>query len=159
MKGQTRFQSTKSRFSTPVLTLLTSRAQKRRALGSRMHRSHQDSTYRHEVEEEFLRTGIPVGKIDRLRPLLEKSGYRHTSSTNLKQYIALIFKQEVARIKKESSVPGEVEMTRDVSVIFDRSTRQGEAIAVIVHLIHEGWNITLRLIRFNICSKSVISEG
>jgi len=128
-------------------------------MGSRMHRSHQDSTYRHEVEEEFLRTGIPVGKIDRLRPLLEKSGYRHTSSTNLKQYIALIFKQEVARIKKESSVPGEVEMTRDVSVIFDRSTRQGEAIAVIVHLIHEGWNITLRLIRFNICSKSVISEG
>ena len=26
--------------------------------------------------EEFLKAGIPIGKVDRLRPLLEKNGYR-----------------------------------------------------------------------------------
>ena len=96
--------------------------------------------------EEVLKSGIPVGKIDRLHPLLEKNGYRLTSSTNLEQYIALIFKQEVARIKKKVSVPGEVEMTRDISVIFDGITRQCEAIAGIVRFINDRWNIMQGLI-------------
>ena len=59
---------------------------------------------------KFLKAAIPIEKIDRLRPLWEKNGYQLTSSTNLGQYIALIFKQEVAKIRKELSVPGEVEM-------------------------------------------------
>jgi len=74
----------------------------------------------------FLKAGIPIGKIDRIQPLLEKKWL-----STYWQYIALIFKQEAARIRRELSVPGEVEMTRDVSVIFDGSTRQGEEIAVI----------------------------
>ena len=51
--------------------------------------------------------------------------------------ITFIFKQVVERIKKELSLPGQGDMTRDVSVIFDRSTRQGEAIAIIVHFIDD----------------------
>ena len=136
------------------------------AISLSREKGRQDSTlplaekaYRQEVVEEFLKAGIPIRKIDKLRPLLEKNGYRLTSSANLGQYIALIFKQEVVRIKKELSVPGEGEMTRDVSVIFDGSTRQGEAIAVIVRFIDDAWNITQRLIRIDICSKSVNSEG
>lgn len=130
-------------------------------------RSHKDSTlplaeraYRQEVVEEFLKAGIPISKINKLRPLLEKNGYRLTSSPNLGQYISLIFKQEIERIKHEISVPGNVEMTltRDVSVIFDGSTRQGEAIAIIVRFIDDEWMITQRLIRIDICSKSVNSE-
>ena len=73
------------------------------------------------------------------------------------QYVFLIFKQEVDRIKKELSLPGE-DMTRDVSVIFDGSTRQGEAIAIILRFINDDWMITQRLIRIDICSKSVNSE-
>ena len=96
--------------------------------------------------EEFLKSEIHIRKIDMLCPLLEKSGYQLTSSTNLGQYIDLIFKQEVARIKKKLSLPGDVEVTRDVSVIFDGSTRQGEAIAAIVCFIDDGWNTMLRLI-------------
>ena len=38
-------------------------------------------------------------------------------------------------------------MTRDMSVIFDGSTRQGEAIAIIVRLIDDQWAITQHLIR------------
>ena len=81
-----------------------------------------EQAYRQEVVEEFLKAGIPIGKVDRLRPLLEKNGYRLTHSAHLGQYVSLIFKQEVERIKKELSLPGE-DMTRDVSVIFDGSTR------------------------------------
>ena len=47
-----------------------------------------------EVGEEFLKAGIPIHKIDMLRPLLKKNGYRLTGSSNLGQYISLIFKQE-----------------------------------------------------------------
>ena len=50
-------------------------------------------------------------------------------------------------------------MTRDLSVIFDPSSRQSEVIAVFVRFIDDGWNITQRLIRIDICSKSVNSEG
>ena len=98
--------------------------------------------YRQQVVEEFLKAGIPISKIDKLRSLLEKNGHRLTSSSNLAQYITLIFKQEVDTIKKELSLPGQGDMTRDVSVIFDGSTRQGEAIAIIVRFIDDQWALT-----------------
>ena len=49
-------------------------------------------------------------------------------------------------------------MTRDVSVIFDGSTRQGEAVAIIVRFIDDQWAITQRLIRIDVCSKSVNAD-
>lgn len=49
-------------------------------------------------------------------------------------------------------------MTRTVSVIFDGSTRIGEAIAIILRFINDDWMMTQRLIRIDICSKSVNSE-
>ena len=45
-----------------------------------------------------------------------------------------------------------------MSVIFDGSTRQGEAIAIIVRFVDDDWVITQRLIRIDICSKSGNSE-
>ena len=49
-------------------------------------------------------------------------------------------------------------MTRDVSVIFDGNTRQGEAIAKIVRFIDDQWAIMQRLIRIDVCSKSVNAD-
>ena len=82
--------------------------------------------------EEFLKEGIPISKIDKLRSLLEKNSHRLTSSSNLTQYITLIFKQEVERMKKELSLPRarQGDTTRDVS-------RQGEAITIIVSFIDD----------------------
>ena len=40
-------------------------------------------------------------------------------------------------------------------MIFDGSTRQGEAIAVIVRFLDDNWSIIQRLVRIDICSKSV----
>ena len=108
--------------------------------------------------EEFLKAGIPISKIDKLRFLLEKNGHRLTSSSNFAQYITLIFKQEDERIKKELSLPGQGDMIRDASVIFDGSTRQGEAVAIIVRFIDDQWAITQRLIRIDACSKSVNAD-
>ena len=52
-------------------------------------------------------------------------------------------------------MPGQVGLTRDISVIFDGSTRQGEAIAIIVRFMDNDLNITQRLVRIEVCSKSV----
>ena len=40
-------------------------------------------------------------------------------------------------------------------VIFDGSTRQGEAIAIIVRFVNEQWEIIQRLVRIDIIAKSV----
>ena len=117
-----------------------------------------ERAYRLEVVEEFLRAGIPIGKIDMLRSLLEKNGQRLTASAHLGQYISIVFNQEVERIKNELTLPGQTSMTRDVSMIFDGSTRQGEAIAVIVRFLDNNWSIIQRLVRIDICSKSVNAD-
>jgi len=53
----------------------------------------------------------------------------------------MALKQEIERIKQELEMPGRVGMTRDLSAIFDDSTRQGEAIAIIVRFVDNNWNI------------------
>ena len=42
-----------------------------------------------EVFSEFLKAGIPIGKVDMLRSLLEKNSYRLTGSSHLGQYISM----------------------------------------------------------------------
>ena len=67
----------------------------------------------------------------------------------------MALKQEIERIKQELEIPGQVSMTSDLSVIFDGSTRQGEAIALIVRIVDNNWNIIQRLVRIDVCSKWV----
>ena len=115
-----------------------------------------EQAYRQEVEEIFeSRDSNREGR--QATSFAREKWISPHSSAHLGQYVSLIFKQEVERIKKELSLPGE-DMTRDVSVIFDGSTRQGEAIAIILRFINDDWMITQRLIRIDICSKSVNSE-
>ena len=82
-----------------------------------------------------MKAGITIGKIDMLRSLSEKNSYRLTGSYHLGQYVSMALKQEIERIKQELEIPGQVSMTSDLSVIFDGSTRQGEAIALIVRIV------------------------
>lgn len=44
-------------------------------------------------------------------------------------------------------------------MIFDGSTGQGEAIAVIVHFLDDNWLIIQHLVRIDICSKSVNADN
>ena len=114
----------------------------------------EECAYGLEVVGEFLKAGIPIGKIDMLRSLLEKNSYRLTGNCYIGQYVSMTLKQEIERIKQESEMPGQVGMTRDLSTIFDGNTRQGEAIAIIVRFVDNNWNIQ-RLARIDVCSKSV----
>ena len=115
----------------------------------------EECAYRLEVVSEFLKAGIPIGKIDMLLSLLEKNSYRLTGSSHLGQYISMALKQEIERIKQELEMPGQVGMAWDLSVIFDGSTRRGEAIAMIVRFVDNNWNTIRRLVRVYVCSKSV----
>ena len=126
----------------------------------------QDSTlpmneraFRVEVLEDFLKAGIPVYKVDKLRPLLEERGYRLTHSTNLRQYIPLILKKEVDQLKREIPSPSCDHDTRYLSLIPDGSTKQVEAIVIIVRFLDDDWGIQQRLIKIDICEKAVNAEG
>ena len=67
-------------------------------------------------------------------------------------------KQEIEQIKEELALPGQVGLTRDLSIIFDGSTRQGEAVAIIVRFLDNNCLITQRLVRINVYSKSVNAD-
>jgi hypothetical protein len=55
-------------------------------------------------------------------------------------------------------MPGDAGLTRDISVIFDGITNQGEAIAIIVRFLDNKWIITQQLVRIDVCSKSVNAD-
>ena len=44
---------------------------------------------------------------------------------------------------------------RYYAVIFDGSTRQGEAIGIILRFVNDGWEIVRRLVRIDVVAKSV----
>lgn len=78
-----------------------------------MEKTVKDSTlplterpYRLEVVEEFLKAGMLMVKIDSLRPLLEKNGHPLPASSHLGQYISIICKLEIEKIKEELALPG-----------------------------------------------------
>ena len=77
----------------------------------------------------------------------------------MKEYIPLIYKQEIqiikAEIRWEPSDGSGGEFTRDISIIFNGSTRQGEAIVIVVRFVNDDWCIVRRLIRIDVCAKSV----
>ena len=118
----------------------------------------EERAYRLEVVSKFLNAGIPIRKMDMLRPLKEKNGYRLTGSTHQGQHISIVLKQEIEQIKEELALPGQVGLTRDLSIIFDGSTRHREAIAIIVRFLDNNWLITQRLVRISVCSKSVNAD-
>ena len=67
--------------------------------------------------------------------------------------ISVTFKEEVQKIKTEIQI-----FTRNLSVIFDGSTRQGEAIVIVVRFVDDDWNMIQRQIRIDICAKSVTGD-
>ena len=87
-KPRSEFKLSRRRLDKTIHRARTARCQLRRA-------------YRLQVVEEFLKAGILLRKIDKLRPLLEKQGYRLIPHFNMKEYIPRIYKQEIQRIKEE----------------------------------------------------------
>ena len=100
----------------------------------------------------FLKSGIPLGKLDclELRSLIEENGFRPTDSRHLLDLVPFVLDEERTQIRSE---------VKDtfISIFFDGTTRQGEVLAVVVRYI-ANWKIEQRLVRLEILLKSLTGE-
>ena len=111
----------------------------------------EQQVYRVKVVSAFLKAGIPLNKIGVFRELLEENALRLTDRRNMHDYIPFIHQQE------ESHVRSEIE-GQNVSVIFDGTSRLGEALAIIIRFVSPDWRIEQRLVRVQMLSKSLTGE-
>ncbi|KAK3744779.1 hypothetical protein QZH41_004216 [Actinostola sp. cb2023] len=105
--------------------------------------------FRFDLVESFLSAGIPLSKIDYIRSFLEKYGHRLTSHGHLSELIPSVIEKEKTTLKTELSV------VDGCSIIFDGSTRLGEALAIVVRFVDSEWNVQQRLIRLQVLAKSL----
>ena len=110
--------------------------------------SDNQRVFRVRVLKTFLKAGVPLQKMDDFRELLEEGGYRLTSIPNMRQLTPFVRKEEEEMIKGEIS-------GHNVSVIFDGTTRLGEALAIVVRFITADWEIKQRLVRLQLIAKSL----
>lgn len=104
---------------------------------------------RANVVEAFLKAGIPLSKVDYLRPLLEAGYGRLTYSTHMAQLIPFLLSKEVDELRKEISGAAHV------AVVFDGSSRLGEALAVILRYVDADFRIHQRLVCFHVLAKNL----
>ena len=98
--------------------------------------------YRWRVMESMMYAGIPPAKIDMLRHLLEREGHPLTGANHLKMtFIPLIEERETKNIVKEL-------MGQHFALIFDGTTRLGEAINMVTRSITNNFEILMRLVAF-----------
>lgn len=62
--------------------------------------SIDDVIFRLQVIETFLSAGVPLSKVDRMRPLLERLGHKLTSATHLNTLIPKVEARELAGFSK-----------------------------------------------------------
>ena len=120
-----------------------------RTVGETLTESTQ--VFRVKVVSTFLRASIPLNKLDVFRELFEEIGCRLTDKRNMFDLIPFIQKREIGTISEE--IKG-----MDVSVIFDGTTRLGEALAIVLRYIDNEWKIKQRLVRLQIVVKSLTGE-
>ena len=101
------------------------------------------------MTESFLSAGIPLSKIDDLRPFLEKHGHRLTSSGHLSELISSILEKEKEKVKSE------LQSVDEVSIIFDGTTRLGDALAVVIRFIQETFKPTQRFLQLQVVAKAL----
>ena len=108
--------------------------------------------YRFDLVENCLAAGVPLAKVDSPRSFLEKYGHRITSHSHLSEMIPAVLAKEKETLKSELSG------ANSFSVIFDGSTRLGEALAIIVRYIDGNWNLEQRLVSFQTLAKSLKND-
>ena len=106
--------------------------------------------YRVKVVKTFLQAGVPLSKLNIFRDLLEENGYRLSDRRFMFDLIPFILKEE-EKLKEELK-------GKHLGVVFDGTTRLGEALAIIVRFVSESWTIEQRLIRIQLLSKSMSGE-
>ena len=103
--------------------------------------------FRIKVVQAFLKSGTPLNHVEFFRKFFEEAGMSLSSSCNIHQLIPFILEEEYKSLEKELK-------GKDVGTIFDGTTREGEALVVLVRFVHE-WEVKSRLVRFQITQSSV----
>ena len=99
----------------------------------------------------FLKAGVPLGKLDAFRELLEENAFRLCDTSNMRELIPFVRKQEQENLIEE--IKGNF-----VSVIFDGTTHVCEAMVVLLRFIDQQWKIQQRVIRLMLLAKSLSGE-
>ena len=107
------------------------------------------SVRRIETVLAFMKAGVPLKKVDHLRPLLEVNNSALTDSSHLRTYVPFILEEEDKMLQQELS------SACAISVIFDGSTHLGEALAIVARFVDQNWDIQQRLIRFHVLAQSL----
>ena len=112
----------------------------------------EQRVYRVKVVSTFLKAGVPLSKLDLFRDLLEENCYRLAGRHPMSDVIPFILSEEKRRIKDE--IAG-----KDVSVIFDGTSRLGEALAIVVRIVNSStWCIEQRIVRMQLLVKTVCGD-
>ena len=106
--------------------------------------------YRVKVVTTFLKAGVPLSKIEHFRGLLEENAYRLSDRHGMSDLVPFILGEEKQTLK------GEIQGKR-VSVIFDGTTRLGEAFVVVLRFV-DSFVIKQRLVCFRTLAKSMTGE-
>ena len=107
--------------------------------------------YRVKVVTSFLRAGVPLNKLECFRELLEEGAYRLSDRRHMSDLVPFVLREEQARLKDEIK-------NKTVAVIFDGTTRLGEALAIVLRFVSENWTVEQRLVRLQLLAKSLTGE-
>ena len=107
--------------------------------------------YRLKVVKMFWCAAVSLSKVDAFRDLLEENSFRLTDRRHMCDLIPFIIIQEKADIKPKI-------VGKPVSVVFDGTTRLGEAMAIVIRFVDNSFAITQCLIRFQLLTKSMTEK-
>ena len=99
------------------------------------------TAYRFAVVQTLLAAGIPLSKLDLLRPVLERSGFALTAATHMMQLVPKVEAAEFGRVVAELD-------GQRLSLSFDGTTRLGEAVNIVARWCSSSFTIKQRLVRF-----------
>ncbi len=112
--------------------------------------SEAQRVFRVKVITTFLKAGVPINKLEDFREVLEQNSYRLADKRGMYDLIPFVLEDEQSQIKAELS-------GRNVSIIFDGTTRLGEALAIIVRFV-KNWSVQQRLSCVQMLVKSMTGE-
>ena len=99
-----------------------------------------------------MKAGVPLNKLDVFRDFLEENGYRLAGRRPMSDPILLILSEEKQRIKEDVS-------GKDVSMVFDATSRLGEAVVIVLHFIHfDSWSLQKRRVYLQLLAKTMCGE-
>ena len=100
-----------------------------------------------KVVTAFLRSAVPLNKLDCFKELLEEGGYCLADRHSLFDLVPFIQKREKEQVLAEITL-------RNISIIFDGTCSVGEALCIVVRYVSDNWTIEQRLITHKLLQKS-----